>query len=357
MTGSTPDVYTLDEIARAVGVPAETVRGAVTSGELRPWRESYFAEGDILRLVSTLRSVAVITVPLEGPRGLFIERPANTGGRGRFPLLASVGMHAMLLGVALWLTAGAPQTAPSPVVPEPPRLVFLSLPGIGGGGGGSGARQKKPAARIERESGLKARVSAPPATLTRTASEAATEERPTPAAAPALVEKAPEPLPSRSVVAPIVVTASATKDRTGVVEPAPAQASREGTGTGGRAGGGQGQGLGDGAGSGLGEGSGGGTGGGPYRAGSGIQPPRLLREVKADYTEAARRQRLSGDVVLEIVVTRDGRVGNVTVLHGLGLGLDQQAIAAVRQWQFAPARRLGEPVDVVVEVAVEFKLR
>jgi protein TonB len=357
MTGSTPDVYTLDEIARAVGVPAETVRAAVTSGELLPWRDSYFAERDVLRLVSTLRSVAVVSRPLEPPRGLFIEQPA-TAGRGRFPLLASVGAHVMLLGVALWLTAGAPQTAPSPVTPEPPRLVFLSLPGVGGGGGGSGAKQKKPAARLERASGLKASVSAPPAVLTRNDSNTATEPPSTPATpVPTLVEKAPEPLPSRAVVAPIVVTASQSRDRIGVVEPAPAEVSREGTGTGGRAGGGQGQGIGDGVGSGLGEGSGGGTGGGPYRAGSGIQPPRLLREVKADYTEEARRKRVSGDVLLEIVVTRDGRVGNVSVLRGLGQGLDQQAIAAVRQWQFAPARRQGEPVDVIVEVAVEFKLR
>jgi TonB family protein len=159
------------------------------------------------------------------------------------------------------------------------------------------------------------------------------------------------------VVAPIVVTAADSRDRIGVIEAAPTEASRQGPGSGGLAGAGQGQGSGAGVGSGLGDGSGGGTGGGPYRAGSGIQPPRLLREVKADYTEEARRKRVSGDVVLEIVVNRDGRVGNVTLLRGLGQGLDQQAIAAVRQWQFAPARRQGEAVDVIVEVAVEFKLR
>ena len=356
MTGS-PDVYTLDEIAHAVGVPTETVRAAITSGELRPWRESYFAERDVLRLVSTLRSVAVVTRPLEGPRGLFTERP-SVAGRGRLPILASGGVHAILLGIALWLTTGASHTAPTPVMPEPPRLVFLTLPGVGGGGGGSGARQRQPAARIQRAEGLKASVSAPPAVLTRTESKADTEPRANPAAAvPTPVEKAPEPLPSRAVVAPIVVTAADSRDRIGVIEAAPAEASRQGTGIGGQAGGGQGQGSGNGVGSGLGDGSGGGTGGGPYRAGSGIQPPRLLREVKADYTEEARQKRLSGNVVLEIVVTRDGRVGNVTVLRGLGQGLDQQAIAAVRQWQFAPARRQGEAVDVIVEVAVEFKLR
>jgi protein TonB len=45
------------------------------------------------------------------------------------------------------------------------------------------------------------------------------------------------------------------------------------------------------------------------------------------------------------------------VLQGLGGGLDERAIAAVRQWRFAPARRQGQPVDVIVEVAVEFTLR
>jgi protein TonB len=83
----------------------------------------------------------------------------------------------------------------------------------------------------------------------------------------------------------------------------------------------------------------------------------LLREVKAEYTEEARRRGLTGDVVLEIVVTRDGRVGTVTVLRGMGSGLDERAAAAVRQWQFAPATRLGEAIDVVVEVAVEFTMR
>jgi TonB family protein len=131
----------------------------------------------------------------------------------------------------------------------------------------------------------------------------------------------------------------------------------QGAGTAGGNGTGQGIGDGEGAGPGIGPGSGGGFGGGPYRAGSGIDPPRLLREVKARYTEDARRRGTTGAVVLEIVVNRDGTVGDVSVLRGLGAGLDQRAIDAVRQWTFTPARRRGEPVDVLVEVAVEFTLR
>ena len=45
------------------------------------------------------------------------------------------------------------------------------------------------------------------------------------------------------------------------------------------------------------------------------------------------------------------------LLQGLGAGLNERAIDAVRQWRFSPARRQGVPVDVMVEVAVEFKLR
>jgi TonB family protein len=106
-----------------------------------------------------------------------------------------------------------------------------------------------------------------------------------------------------------------------------------------------------------GTGTGGGTGGGPYRPGSGITPPSLVREVKPDYTEDGRRRGLEGDVDLEIVVRSDGSVGDVKLVRGLGAGLDQRAIDAVRQWRFSPATRQGVAVDVIVQVSVEFRLR
>ena len=60
---------------------------------------------------------------------------------------------------------------------------------------------------------------------------------------------------------------------------------------------------------------------------------------------------------MEIVVRRDGSVGDVRITKGLGGGLNERAAQAVRQWRFAPATRLGSPVDVIVEVGVEFRLR
>jgi TonB family protein len=165
----------------------------------------------------------------------------------------------------------------------------------------------------------------------------------------------PDPIPP--VVAPVVSAPADPKEQAGVLtSPAPSTVS-QGAGTGGGSGSGAGTGLGEGSGPGIGEGTGGGTGGGPYRPGSGIAAPAILKEVKPDYTEDARRRGLSGDVVLEIVVKSDGSVGAVRVVQGLGAGLDQRAVDAVRQWRFSPARRLGTPVDVLVEVAVEFRLR
>jgi TonB family protein len=147
------------------------------------------------------------------------------------------------------------------------------------------------------------------------------------------------------------------KEQAGTLTTAPTPVPSQGSGNGGGSGTGGGTGIGEGTGPGIGEGSGGGTGGGPYRPGSGITAPSIVHEVKPDYTDEARRRSLSGDVVLEIVVRSDGRVGAVRVLQGLGAGLDQRAVDAVRQWRFAPARRFGTPVDVLVEVAVEFRLR
>ena len=340
MSASPRDVYTLREIARAVGVPAASVRAFITSEQLRPIAGGcFFAEADVVSLAPAIRALSAGSTLLnETP--LFAGTRQQTGGGGGLPLLASLGGHAFLLALSLWLTAGG-HAVRAAAETETPRLVYLSMPGPGGGGGGSGNRQLS-APRLERADGMRATAATPPAAVT----------------SPTADPEEPEPLPAHSVIAPVVVTAAHSQEREGVVDrPAAVEPVAQGAGTGGRSGAGAGEGNGEGLGSGLGAGSGGGIGGGAYRPGSGIEAPRLLREVKADYTEAARQQRIEGDVELEIVITRNGSVGQVRVTRGLGEGLDQQAVAAVRQWQFAPARRLGEAIDVVVDVSVEFKLR
>jgi TonB family protein len=260
----------------------------------------------------------------------------------------SSALHAGVISAAIFVTIGvapATLTGAAPASLEPAHLVFLNLPGPGGGGGGGGRREPKPAVKAERAG--KAAISSP------------VPER----ELPAPLEPEPEPPPPLvaetfpTVTAPVIPVRADDRDRAGVLDASPDEAPSQGPGTAEGSGTGAGAGVGPGSGSGIGPGSGGGTGGGPYRPGAGITPPRLIREVKAVYSEEARRAGISGDVVLEIVVRRDGSVGDVTLRRGLGAGLDDRAIQAVRQWRFSPATRQGMAVDVIVEVAVEFTLR
>jgi TonB family protein len=128
-------------------------------------------------------------------------------------------------------------------------------------------------------------------------------------------------------------------------------------GTGG--GGGSGTGVGGGKGSGIGPGEGGGTGGGVYRPGSGIVNPRIVREVKPQYTADAMLAKVQGTVLLECVVLPDGTMGRVEVVRSLDptFGLDQEAIKAARQWRFVPGTRFGEAVAVLVTIELAFTLR
>ncbi|MBV9086323.1 MAG: energy transducer TonB, partial [Acidobacteriaceae bacterium] len=61
-------------------------------------------------------------------------------------------------------------------------------------------------------------------------------------------------------------------------------------------------------------------------------------------------------VVLWVVIGPDGRVHEVKVSRPLGLGLDEKAVEAVRQWKFEPARKDNQPVPVQVSIEVSFRL-
>lgn len=93
-----------------------------------------------------------------------------------------------------------------------------------------------------------------------------------------------------------------------------------------------------------------------YKVGGGVSAPQLIYKVEPEYTEEARAAKLSGAVMLSIEVGPDGVAHNIEVTEGLGLGLDQNAVAAVSQWKFKPAVADGQPVTVAAKVQVNFKL-
>jgi periplasmic protein TonB len=352
-----PEAFSLDEVARAAGVPDEHVGALLAAGGIQPAPGGYLLFEEAVRVV---RSARARDWRSSRP-GLFAAAPVPRPRR-RMPLLVSGVLHVLALLVVAAATGTAGRTAaPAPEAPEPARLVFLVSPGPGGGGGGGGQRQSlpPPAAQLKGRSPVRS-----PVAIVRTVEPRPTERlvaaappiEPTPASSPGPDPPAP-PAPAPPVTAPVASSAGDDTDRAGVLVEADGLRASRGPGDEDGVGSGRGTGTGAGEGAGIGAGSGGGTGGGPYRPGSGITPPSLEREVKPTYTEEARRRGLEGDVLLDVVVRSDGTVGSVRVVRSLGAGLDERAIDAVRQWRFSPARRLGTPVDVLVEVAVTFRLR
>jgi periplasmic protein TonB len=117
-----------------------------------------------------------------------------------------------------------------------------------------------------------------------------------------------------------------------------------------------GGGIGSGKGPGLGPGQGGGIGGGLYRVGGGVSPPRIIYQIDPEFSEEARKAKYQGTVIVNVEIYPDGRVHNARIARSLGLGLDEKALEAVRQWKFEPARKDGQPVAVLVNVEVNFRL-
>lgn len=89
-----------------------------------------------------------------------------------------------------------------------------------------------------------------------------------------------------------------------------------------------------------------------------ITPPRAKHVPEPAFSEEARRKHVEGVVLLELVVGADGRPQDIRVVRGIGYGLDEQAVKAVRTWRFEPATRIsdGGPIACPVSVEVNFRL-
>ena len=92
------------------------------------------------------------------------------------------------------------------------------------------------------------------------------------------------------------------------------------------------------------------------RRGGGVSAPRALSTPDPEYSEEARKAKYQGTVVLWLIVDQYGHPQQLKVSRSLGMGLDQKAIEAVRQWKFEPAMKDGRPVAVQINVEVNFRL-
>lgn len=149
-----------------------------------------------------------------------------------------------------------------------------------------------------------------------------------------------------------------------------------GPGTGNGIGTGTGGGVGSGSGGGFGPGEGGNTGGGPRREGGGgpggggggtdynrifrsgevNSRARVLVKPEPSYTESARKNQITGTVVLRAVFSSSGSVTNISTIRGLPDGLTERAIAAAKQIKFVPAQKDGHPVSMWMQLEYNFNL-
>lgn len=94
----------------------------------------------------------------------------------------------------------------------------------------------------------------------------------------------------------------------------------------------------------------------PVRPDRNVTPPRAIYSPPPPFTEQARKKKVQGVVVLSLTVGVDGTARDVTVDHGLGYGLDENAMETVSRWKFEPARKDGEPIEKRISVEVSFRL-
>jgi TonB family protein len=87
-----------------------------------------------------------------------------------------------------------------------------------------------------------------------------------------------------------------------------------------------------------------------------VHRPEIIRQVKPEYTEQARRAGTRGTVIVEAIIDKDGCVRNIRSLQGLPDGLTEAAMAAVRQWVFFPAMLEGKPVKVYYVLTINFQV-
>jgi len=268
----------------------------------------------------------------------------DTATRQRDPAakVVSAIVHVVVIAGVLWLGLKAHQAvvaAPeathidiSLYVPTPPPKVLPVAPKTGGGGGG-GAHQI-----VEPTRGNPPRIVAPAPV---NAPQVLRLDHPKLAAEPSEIVRMPENPAIQNLGLPN--------------SPQIALAS-QGKGSNSGFGSGMGGGLGMGHGIGAGPGAGGGYGGGLMSVGGGVSAPQVIHSVEPEFTEEARQADFQGTASIELIVDQQGNPQNIRIVRHLGMGLDEKALEAARQYKFKPAMYQGHPVAVQIIVDVAFHL-
>lgn len=260
--------------------------------------------------------------------------------RGRAASVISIVTHVVVIALIVWafwtvkkavtkknqLVTNIDVPQYMPIAPKGPQMG-------GGGGGGSHDILQAPKGRLPK---FEDQPIVPPMVIKN--------DHPKLTAEPAIMMPKDIQLPNNNLP-------NLGDPRTNIVGPA-----SNGTGSGAGMGTGSGGGIGSGKGNGYGPGEGGGYGGGLYHVGGGVSAPQLVYSVDPEFSDEARRAKYQGVCVVSLIVDAQGNPQRVAVVRHLGMGLDEKAVEAVKQYKFKPATLQGKPVPVEVNIEVNFRI-
>jgi TonB family protein len=282
-------------------------------------------------------------------------QPALAGGRvfiptfaglefrtqSRWTSLLSLGTHGLICAVLLlfalaqWHTRQVQRRMMATAVDVTPFMPASNLKDVMGGGGGGGNHELLEASKGKLPEFAKKQI-VPPQILKI--------DNPTLAAEPTVVM--PE----------IKLPDNPNMPDLGIPQSPQVAFASQGSGSGSGFGSGEGGGLGSGRGNGIGPGEGGGYGGGIYHVGGGVSNPILIYAPDPEFSDEARRAKYQGVCVVGLIVDSTGNTQHVHIVRALGMGLDEKAMEAVRQYKFKPAQFKGKNVAVEVNIEVNFRI-
>ena len=256
----------------------------------------------------------------------------------RSPLSSGIAIlfYLLLILIFFLLPKHQPQVRQAAVVPLDisaflPKTPKLTAPA--GGGGGGGAHEIVPPTKGKLPEFAKTQIT-PPQVLK--------------------IDHPKLPVPA-TIVMPQMKMPDTNMPNLGIPQ-APNATLSAGNGGGSGIGSGNHGGIGSGNGNGLGPGEGGLTGGGYAHPGGGISMPKLVYGPEPEFSDEARRQKYQGIVSISLIVDAQGNPQRIRVQRALGMGLDEKAIEAVKQYKFKPAMQGSKPVPVEITVEVNFQL-
>ena len=294
------------------------------------------APPDLVAGVLARLEIQLVDAPPAVPSFRMLTFPALSGWSSFW----SVGAHAAALAlIAFVVFAGgkAVVTLPkAPVTAVDVRPYIPKNPGKDamGGGGGGGAHEAVEASRGH---------------LPRLAANQITPPQITRNQAPKL------PVES-TIVAPDLKLPDEKLPDIGMPHSPQVALASQGPGSASGFGSGKNGGMGPGDGSGYGPGYGGNYGGGVMHVGKGVSEPQLIYSVDPEFSDEARRAKYQGVCIVSVIIDAQGNPQHVRVARSLGMGLDEKAIEAVKQYKFKPAYYQGHPVAVEMDVIVNFRI-